>query len=126
MKLVLVLFGGLICCSAAMGADLRIGIIGCDTSHVTAFAETLNNPDDKGHIPGGKVVAAYKGGSKDIPSSASRVEDYAKTLQTKYGVHIYDTIEELCQNVDAVLLESVDGRPHLEQVKPVLKAHKPV
>src|SRR5258706_1643015 len=112
--------------STAMGADLRIGIIGCDTSHVTAFAETLNIPDDKGHIPGGKVVAAYKGGSKDIPSSASRVEDYAKTLQTKYGVHIYDTIEELCQNVDAVLLESVDGRPHLEQVKPVLKAHKPV
>ena len=28
--------------------------------------------------------------------------------------------------MDAVLLESVDGRPHLEQVKPVLKAHKPV
>jgi len=26
--------------------------------------------------------------------------------------------------VDAVLLESVDGRPHLEQVKPVLKAGK--
>ena len=25
-----------------------------------------------------------------------------------------------------VLLESVDGRPHLEQVKPVLKAGKPV
>jgi predicted dehydrogenase len=27
---------------------------------------------------------------------------------------------------DAVLLESVDGRPHLEQVKPVLAAKKPV
>ena len=126
MKLVSVLFGGVVCCSAAIGADLRIGIIGCDTSHVTAFTETLNNPDAKGHISGGKVVAAYKGGSKDIPSSASRVEGYTKTLQTKYGVQIYDSIEELCKNVDAVLLESVDGRPHLEHVKPVLKAHKPV
>ncbi len=106
--------------------DLRIGIIGCDTSHVTAFTETLNNPAARGHAAGGKVVAAYKGGSKDIPSSWSRVDGYAKTLQEKYGVRFYDSIPELCQNVDAVLLESVDGRPHLEQVKPVLKAHKPV
>src|SRR2546423_8928492 len=55
-------------------ADLRIGIIGCDTSHVIAFTETLNNPLAKGHIAGGKVVAAFKGGSQDIPASANRVE----------------------------------------------------
>ena len=60
-------------CVAARGADLRLGIIGCDTSHVVAFTETLNNPEAKGHVPGGKVVAAYKGGSADIPSSISRV-----------------------------------------------------
>ena len=107
-------------------ADLRIGILGCDTSHVTAFTEALNNPAAKGHVPGGKVVAAFKGGSQDIPSSATRVEGYAKTLQEKYGVRLYESIEELCRNVDAVLLQSVDGRPHLEQVKPVLQAHKPV
>jgi hypothetical protein len=112
--------------SIAGAADLRLGIIGCDTSHVTAFTETLNNPAAKGHVPGGKVVAAFKGGSQDILSSASRVEGYVKTLQEKYRVRFYDTIEELCQNVDAVLLESVDGRPHLQQVRPVLKAHKPV
>src|SRR3954449_6318078 len=80
--------------------ELRIGIIGCDTSHVTAFTENLNNPAAKDHVPGAKIVAAYKGGSQDIPSSASRVEGYAKTLQEKYGVRFYDSIEELCQNVD--------------------------
>lgn len=111
---------------ASFAADLRLGIIGCDTSHATAFTETLNNPQAKNHVPGAKVVAAFKGGSADIPDSASRVEGYAKTLAEKHGVKFYDTIEELCQNVDAVLLESVDGRPHLEQVKPVLKARKPV
>jgi prolyl oligopeptidase len=110
--------------SPTQAADLRVGIIGCDTSHVTAFTETLNNPQAKGHIPGCKVVAAYKGGSADIPSSATRVEGFRRTLQEKYGVHFYDTIEELCANVDAVLLESVDGRPHLEQAKPVLQARK--
>ena len=109
-----------------MGADLRIGIIGCDTSHVLAFTEVLNNPEAKGHVPGGKVVAAYKGGSADIPSSIGRVEGYSTTLREKYGVKIYESIEEMCKDVDAVLLESVDGRPHLAQVKPVLQARKPV
>jgi hypothetical protein len=113
-------------CSSAVAADLRIGIIGCDTSHVSAFTENLNNPNARDHVSGGKVVAAFKGGSPDIPESTNRVDNYAKTLKEKYGVQFYDTIEELCQNVDAVLLESVDGRPHLEQVKPVLKAGKPV
>jgi len=126
MRIQIALAAGLMSGTLMMGAELRIGIIGCDTSHVTAFTETLNNPAAKGHIPGGKVVAAYKGGSADIPSSIERVEDYSKTLREKYGVRFYDTIEELCGNVDAVLLESVDGRPHLEQVKPVIKARKPV
>src|SRR3989440_6789647 len=89
-------------------ADLRIGIIGCDTSHVTAFTENLNNPEAKGHIPGGKVVAAFKGGSPDIPASASRVDQIAKTLREKYGVRFYDRIEDMCREVDAVMLESVD------------------
>ena len=107
-------------------ADLRIGIIGCDTSHDLAFTETFNNPQGKGYVPGGKVVGAFKGGSLDVPESASRVDDIAKKLHDKYGVTLYDSIEALCSNVDVVLLESVDGRPHLAQIKPVLAAQKPV
>jgi predicted dehydrogenase len=106
------------------GAELRIGIIGCDTSHATAFTEALNNPSAPGHISGGKVVAAFKGGSRDVHSSWSRVDQYAATLRTNYGVTFYGSVEELCPHVDAVLLESVDGRPHLEQARPVLLAHK--
>lgn len=112
---------------AALAADeLRIGIIGCDTSHAIAFTDQINNPQAKRHVTGGKVVAGFKGGSPDIPSSASRVEGYTKTLQEKYSVKVYDSIPELCKNVDVVLLESVDGRPHLEQAKPVIAARKPL
>src|SRR5438046_3071805 len=93
-------------CRAAPGADLRVGIVGCDTSHVPEFTEILNNPQAKGHVPGAKVVAAFPGGSKDIPSSWSRVEGYTKTLQDKYGVRIYDAIEGMCADIDAVLIES--------------------
>jgi predicted dehydrogenase len=106
--------------------DIRIGIIGLDTSHVTAFTKLINDPDQKDHVPGAKVVAAFKGGSNDIESSHSRVEGFTKTLQDDYGVKIVDTIEELCSMVNAVLLESVDGRPHLEQVRPVFEAGLPV
>ncbi|CAN5257672.1 Gfo/Idh/MocA family oxidoreductase [soil metagenome] len=107
-------------------APLRIGMIGLDTSHVTAFTKLLNDPDAKDHVPGGKVVAAFKGGSPDIESSISRVDGYTATLRDEYGVEICETIEDLCTKVDAVMIESVDGRPHLEQARPVIAAGKPL
>jgi hypothetical protein len=110
----------------ASADDLRLGMIGLDTSHVIAFTQLLNDPTAKNHVPGGRVVVGFKGGSPDIESSASRVDEYTKQLQQQFGVKIVPTIDELCQQVDAVLLESVDGRPHLEQARPVIKARKPL
>ena len=107
-------------------ADLRLGLIGLDTSHVTAFTELLNNPQAKDHVPGARVVAAFKGGSADIPSSIGKVEEYTAALRDKYGVKIYDSIQQVCAEVDAVLIESVDGRPHLEQARIVIAAKKPL
>ena len=106
--------------------DIRVGIIGLDTSHAGAFTKLLNDSTDKSHVAGARVVAAFPGGSSDIESSWSRVEGYTKELREKYGVRMVGSIEELCGQVDAVLLESVDGRPHLEQVRPVLAAGKRV
>jgi predicted dehydrogenase len=102
--------------------DLRAGIIGTDTSHVPQFVATFDaHPEWRI-----KVVAAYKGGSPDLPISADRLEGFARTIQEKNGVEIVDSIDALLARVDVVLLESVDGRPHLAQVTPVLKAKKPV
>lgn len=128
MKLGLLL-SALFCLFAAgpaVSKELRVGMIGLDTSHVTAFTEILHNPESKEHVPGARVTAAFKGGSPDIESSWSRVEEYTKVLTEKHGVKIYDTIEEMCQHVDVVMLESVDGRPHLAQAKPVILAKKPL
>ncbi len=117
----------LVACSlTAAAADLRLGIIGTDTSHVPAFTKVLNDPKAKDHVEGAKVVAAFKGGSKDITNSWMRVDKYAEEISKNYGVKIYDSIEEMCKNVDAVLLESVDGRPHLAQATPVILAGKPL
>ena len=104
---------------------IRIGMIGLDTSHCLAFAKLLNMKDDPQHVPGCRVVGVYPKGSPDIQSSVSRVPKYTEEIQ-KYGVKIVDDLDELIAHVDAVLLETNDGRPHLEQVIPVLKAGKPV
>jgi len=104
--------------SLLLAAALRIGIIGTDTSHVPAFTEALNEQ-------GMHVVAAYKGGSKDVESSATRVDNFAKQIADKYNVEIVPDIPTLLSKVDAVLIESVDGRVHLEQARQVIAGHKP-
>ncbi|MBL9134284.1 MAG: Gfo/Idh/MocA family oxidoreductase [Verrucomicrobiales bacterium] len=109
-----------------IGADLRLGMIGLDTSHATAFTKLLNDPSDKDHVPGGRVVVAFRGGSPDLASSWSRVEEYTRELTGKWGVRLASDIPALCREVDAVLLESVDGRPHPSQARPVIEAGLPL
>ncbi|MEN6479112.1 MAG: Gfo/Idh/MocA family oxidoreductase [Anaerolineales bacterium] len=108
-----------------MTASLRIGVIGLDTSHVPAFARLLNDPSDPFHVPGGRVVAAVPTFSPDVVSSASRVDGFVHETEA-LGVEMVDDILSLLARVDAVLLESVDGRRHLPEVRPVLAAGKPV
>lgn len=112
--------------ASTRAAELRLGIIGLDTSHVVAFTRLLNAADDPKHVPGARVTVAFKSASPDLPSSIGRVEGYAQQLQTNFGVRLVESVEALCAEVDAVLLENVDGRPHLELARPVFRARKPV
>ncbi|WP_449257512.1 Gfo/Idh/MocA family protein [Caulifigura coniformis] len=124
------------------GAFKKVGIIGLDTSHSVAFSKEFNsvilpNPKDPTapktptfapqakELQGFRVTAAYPKGSNDIEGSVSRVPGYTKDVLAQ-NVKIVNSIEELLKDVDYVLLESNDGRPHLEQILPVLKARKPV
>lgn len=103
---------------------IRVGVIGLDTSHAPAFAKLMNESKEDPTLTGCKVVAAYPPGSPDIKSSTERVPAYTEAYR-KMGIEIVDSIPALLEKVDCVLLESNDGRPHLEQVLPVLKAGKP-
>jgi predicted dehydrogenase len=103
----------------------RIGIIGLDTSHSLAFTKALNASDAGPELRGFKVVAAYPKGSNDIESSAKRIPGYTEDVK-KFGVEIASSIENLLKKVDVVLLETNDGRLHLEQALPVLEAGKPM
>ncbi len=118
----------LLLCAAALtaGAQIRVGIIGTDTSHVIAFTRSFNDPASPEHVPGARVVAAFKGGSPDVESSSTRVDKFAEELRSKWNIEFVADIPTLCRKVDAILLESVDGRVHLEQARPVIAARKPL
>jgi predicted dehydrogenase len=130
LRLVALLTCLLCSCAAFAGGEkstpVRVGIIGLDTSHCTAFTSILHSPKAQGDLAGFRVVAAFPGGSPDVKDSHSRVEGFTNQMRAKYGVEIVASIDELLQKVDVVLIESVDGRPHLQQLGPVLKAGKRV
>jgi len=102
---------------------ISIGMIGLDTSHCPAFTKILNTGEDE--LAGFRVTHAYPYGSKTIESSYSRIPKYTDEVKS-LGVQISDSISDLLEEVDAVLLETNDGRLHLEQALQVIKAGKPL
>ena len=110
----------------AAGAETRVGIIGCDTSHAIAFTKLMNADKDP-DCAGFRVTAAHKWGSPDIFSSTNRYPKYKYIAQLEeMGVVMKPTIADLLKDVDAVLLETCDGRPHYAQALEVFKSSKPV
>jgi GFO/IDH/MocA oxidoreductase family protein len=106
-------------------SEIKIGIIGLDTSHSPAFAKFFNGADKSKDFQDLRVVAAYPYGSKDIESSASRIPKYTEEVKG-YGVEIVDSIKRLLEITDVILLETNDGRPRKEQAFQVLDAGKPM
>lgn len=109
----------------ALEEDVRIGIIGLDTSHAIAFTKIINQREEGKPGTGFMVTHAYPQGSRDIESSVSRIPGYIEDIK-KLGVQITDSIGDLLDEVEVVLLETNDGRVHLEQAIEVFEAGKPV
>lgn len=106
--------------------DLRIGLIGLDTSHVEGFTKVFHDKNDPNYISGGKVVIAYPGGSDDFAMSYNRIDKYTQLLREDYSVKITHTIEEVAEQSDAILITSVDGRIHEKQFEAIAKYKCPV
>ncbi|MGV3486310.1 MAG: Gfo/Idh/MocA family protein [Planctomycetaceae bacterium] len=104
---------------------IRVGVIGLDTSHSVAFTKELSRTETTAEGPRLRVVAAYPFGSRDIESSASRIPKITEDIEAM-GVEVVDSAAELLKRVDCVLLETNDGRLHLEQAREVFAAKKPV
>lgn len=103
----------------------RIGIIGLDTTHSIAFTKALNDPAAAAEYSGYHVVAAYPYGSREIELCIRRIPVQTEEIK-KYGVEIVDSIAKLLKMTDVILLETNDGRLHLEQALQVIQAGKPL
>ena len=107
-------------------SELRLGMIGLDTSHATAFTDLLNLEDNPNHVKGGKVAVAFPGGSQEFSLSRDRVEKITQQLVEKHNIKLVDSVEAVAEESDAIFLESVDGRQHLEQFSKIVSYKKPV
>lgn len=107
-------------------SPLKIGLIGLDTSHVEGFASLLHDAKNPDHVPGGRIVTGFPGGSPDFPLSASRVDGYTRKLHDEHGVKMVGSPREVATGVDAILHTTVDGRIHRQQFAEIASFRKPV
>jgi predicted dehydrogenase len=112
--------------SSNVNGNVRVGLIGLDTSHALTFTRILHDPNDPFHIPGARVVAAYPGGSPDMPISISRVDGFTSELRATHGVRIIDAPEDVAEACDLVFILASDGRIHPALFRTVAGCGKPV
>ena len=99
MKRVIPIIAFLMLCTCIWAQEpVKLGIIGLDTSHSTAFSKLINTSPE-GWAEGFRVVAAYPHGSSTIKSSYERIPKFTEEIQT-YGVEIVDSIDKLIDMVD--------------------------
>jgi len=113
----------------------KIGIIGLDTSQVTMMLSHINYIEGPGYdvvqperdpgFAGFKVTAAYPYGSQHITSSMKQIPFYVEKMKEN-GIALVDSIPDLLEQVDAVMLMTFDGHPRLEQALQVIEAGKPM
>ncbi len=98
-------------------------MIGLDTGHCVAFTKSLNDPLAGDTYGGYRVVAAVPEGTDQIEVWKNRIPEFTAEVKS-HGVEIVNSIPELLQKVDVVIITCIDGNKHLEQALPVLKAGK--
>jgi predicted dehydrogenase len=111
--------------SAQEKLPVKIGVLGLDNYQAVAYSQLFNDPKATGDLAGLRVVAAYPVGSSDIEESVRELPKWKEQIQA-FGVELVGSIDEMLAQSDAVMIMSLDGRTHLEQAKPVLKAGKPL
>ena len=106
-------------------ASLKVGVIGLDNYQAVAFANLFQTAKPGEPLAGFEVVAAFPGGSPDIPESVQGLPRWTERFKTM-GIPFVNSIADVVERADVVILMSLDGRVHLKQATPVLKAGKPL
>ncbi|QDU30097.1 Oxidoreductase family, NAD-binding Rossmann fold [Anatilimnocola aggregata] len=104
---------------------VRVGVLGLDNYQAVAYSQLFNSPKAEGDLAGLKVVAALPIGSEKLPLELKDIPRWQAQIG-KYGVEMVDSVDELLKRSDVIMVMTMDGRDHLKQIEPVLRAGKPV
>jgi len=105
--------------------DIKVGVIGLSV-HSAAYTEIINSGASSPDFSGCRVVAIFHPkGNPDVEFTEKQLQSFTETIKGQ-GVEFVGSIKELLKKVDAVMLLTNDGRPHLKEIIPVLKAGKSV
>lgn len=100
---------------------IRLGCLGTDSSHLIEFSRRINAMSDAGRTRC-RVTSFWTDGRHDMPAA-----DVAKwesaTLQL--GAKRADSMDELLDSVDGVLVLAVNGHRHFDLAMPCLKRGLP-
>src|SRR5262245_43972939 len=110
--------------AAEVPTPIKVGILGLDNYQAVAFTQLFHDPKAAGDLAGIRVIAAIPASSRDIEESIRELPKWTKDIQN-YKVALVDSVESLLKQVDGILIMSIDGRAHLEQVKSVVRSGKP-
>ena len=106
-------------------SNIRIGIVGLSV-HSAAFTKLLNDPQKDATLAGCTMNLFYHPkGNADVDFTPEQLQKFESEIVSCGGKRA-GSMDELLSQVDAVMIETNDGRPHLTEVMPVFKAGKPV
>lgn len=114
---------------------VRVGILGIDNYQGIDYAAQFNNPKAEGDLTGLRVTAVFPVTSDDYPDSATLTQRWLDQMSKLYQKpkdpndlvpvpEVVKSIDELLARCDVVMMAGLDGRMHLSQATPVLKAGK--
>lgn len=105
--------------------ELHLGIVGL-SPHSAAFSSLMNDEDKDEDLVGCRIATLYHpAGNPDVEFTSEQLASYKAEVQ-KAGVKVVSSMDEMLKDVDGVLIETNDGRPHMKEVLPAIRAGKPV
>ena len=99
-----------------MKEEIRVAIIGLDTSHSVEFPRRMQAPDcpEKNRVEGLRAVTCLR---FETPFTNKQVLDERQKQLEAWGVKVTEDFDEAVSDCDAIMIEINDPAYHLEYFK---------
>ncbi len=108
-----------------MSGEIRIGMVGLDTSHSVAFTKCLQAPDVAADqkVAGARVVSCMR---FETPFQDKNGLDGRQKQLEEWGVTVTEDFDEAVAECEAIMLEINDPAYHLEYFRKCVPLGKPI